>query len=50
MDTFSEKYLKIQNLFKLNAMIEEILFNSHVVNVINITTHIVDIVYFNLFK
>ena len=50
MDNFSEKYLKIQNLFKLNAMIEEILFYSHVVKVINIITQIVDIVYFNLFK
>ena len=50
MDTFSENYLNIQILFKLIAMIEEILFISNVVNGINIKTHIVDIVYFNLFK
>ena len=50
MDTFSENYLKIQILFKLIAMIEEILFIANVVNGINITTHNVDIVYFNLFK
>ena len=50
MDIFSENYLKIQNLFKIIARIEEILFISNVVNGIIITTHNVDIVYFNLFK
>ena len=50
MDTFSENYLNNQILFKVIAMIEEILFISNVVNGINITSHNVDIVYFILFK